>query len=390
MNIHEYQAKAILKEYDLPIPESTVAYTAEEAYEKSQLMSSPKLVVKSQVYTGGRGKAGGIKFANSSTEVREIASELIGKTLVTHQTGPSGELVEAVLLEEPSDIGHEYYISFVLDRSKSRIVLMASTEGGMDIEEVAAKTPEKIIKETIDPLVGLTNFQAANVAFSLKIPNHLRNKFIHTIKKLYQVYSDKDCSILEINPFVLTKEDQLAILDAKFNFDENALYRHPEIEALEGKEEAQSAESVAAKSGLSYIALDGTIGCLVNGAGLAMATMDIINYYGGEPANFLDVGGSANEETVKTGFELILKDQKVEGILVNIFGGIMRCDVIARGIVAAAKTTDITVPLVIRLDGTNALEGKRILEESELPLHAAHSLADGVQQIIALTEKLGD
>ncbi|MGO2695524.1 ADP-forming succinate--CoA ligase subunit beta [Bavariicoccus seileri] len=390
MNIHEYQAKAILKEYDLPIPESTVAYTAEEAYEKSQLMSSPKLVVKSQVYTGGRGKAGGIKFANSSTEVREIASELIGKTLVTHQTGPSGELVEAVLLEEPSDILHEYYLSFVLDRSKSRIVLMASTEGGMDIEEVAAKTPEKIIKETIDPLVGLTNFQAANVAFSLKIPKYLRNKFIHTIKKLYQVYSDKDCSILEINPFVLTKEDQLAILDAKFNFDENALYRQPEIEALEGKEEAQSAESVAAKSGLSYIALDGTIGCLVNGAGLAMATMDIINYYGGEPANFLDVGGSANEATVKTGFELILKDKKVDGILVNIFGGIMRCDVIARGIVEAAKTTDITVPLVIRLDGTNASEGKKILEESDLPLHAAHSLADGVQQIIALTEKLGD
>lgn len=386
MNIHEYQAKDILKSYGIPVPESEVAFTADEAEKISRELDSDKLVVKAQVHTGGRGKAGGIKFASSPEEVRQYSEELIGHRLVTHQTGPEGEEIEAVLLEAPSNIAHEYYLSFVLDRSKQRIVLMASSEGGMDIEEVAASTPEKIHRETIDPLVGLTPFQAVNTAFAIGIPNELRNKFVSIVQTLYQIYMEKDCSILEINPFVLTEENELLILDAKFNFDESALFRQPEVKQLESKEEAESVESQAAEYGLSYIALDGTIGCLVNGAGLAMATMDIINYYGGEPANFLDVGGGADEETVKRGFEFILNDEKVEGILVNIFGGIMRCDIIAKGIVAAAKTTEINVPLVVRLDGTNAEEGKRILNESGLDIIAANSLAEGAEKVIASTK----
>lgn len=384
MNIHEYQAKAILKEYGVPVPESQVAFTGKEAYEVARGMKSEQLVVKAQVHTGGRGKAGGIKFANNPDEAKDFSEQLIGEKLVTHQTGPEGELIEAVLLEAPSDIAHEYYLSFVLDRSQAKVVLMASSEGGMDIEEVAEETPEKIVRETIDPLVGLTPFQATNVAFAIGIPNEVRNKFVAILRTLYQVYMDKDCSILEINPFVLTKSNDLLILDAKFNFDENAMFRQPEVKDLESKEE--SVERQAAEYGLSYIGLDGNIGCLVNGAGLAMATMDIINYFGGEPANFLDLGGGANEETVTKGFQIVLADEKVEGILVNIFGGIVRCDVIANGIVAAAKNTEINVPLVIRLDGTNAEEGKRILNESGLKLHAADSLADGVQQVIELTK----
>lgn len=387
MNIHEYQAKNILKEYNIPVPESEVAFTADEAYEIAQKLDSKELVVKAQVHTGGRGKAGGIKFASSPEEVKEYAGQLIGERLVTHQTGPDGEEIVAVLLEAPSDIAHEYYISFVLDRSKNKIVLMASTEGGMDIEEVAASTPEKILRETVDPLVGLTSFQATDVSYKLGIPHALKNKFVKTLINLYNIYIEKDCSILEINPFVLTKDEDLLILDAKFNFDENALYRQPDIKALEGDDEKESIESQAAEYGLSYIGLDGNIGCLVNGAGLAMATMDIINFYGAEPANFLDVGGAATEETVKKGFEIILNDDRVEGILVNIFGGIMRGDVIANGIVAAAKDTEINVPLVVRLDGTNAEEGKKILNELGLDIVAADSLAEGAQKIIELSKK---
>ena len=390
MNIHEYQAKNMLKQYSVPVPESEVAFSAEEAYKKAQQMTKEKLVVKSQVYTGGRGKAGGIQFANNAEEVKKYADQLIGKNLVTHQTGTKGELIVAVLLEVSSDIEHEYYLSFVLDRSKNRAVLMASTEGGMDIEEVAENTPEKIVRETIDPLVGLTDFQATNVAFAINIPNNLRQQFVKIVQKLYQLYLGKDCSILEVNPFVLTKDEDLFVLDAKFNFDESALYRQPEVKALENKKEAESDEAKASEVGLSYIALDGSIGCLVNGAGLAMATMDVISYYGEKPANFLDVGGAANEETVKQGFEFILSDEKVKGVLVNIFGGIMRCDVIAKGIVAATQTAGIRVPLVVRLDGTNAEKGKEILNDSGLELYAVDSLASGAQKVIELTNKQGE
>ena len=385
MNIHEYQAKDILKQFGVPVPESEVAFTPEEAFDKAKEMKSQSLVVKAQVHTGGRGKAGGIKFANSPEEVKEFAKELIGNKLVTHQTGPKGEFIEAVLLEAPSDIAHEYYISFVLDRSKNKVVLMASTEGGMDIEEVAAKTPEKIIKEIIEPLVGLTSFQAMRLAFELGLPKYVMGSFTKIMNKLYEIYMAKDCSILEINPFVLTKSEELLILDAKFNFDENALFRQKDLQTLEAKEERESVEKQAAEYGLSYIGLDGNIGCLVNGAGLAMATMDMINYYGASPANFLDVGGGASEETVQKGFEFILADEKVDGILVNIFGGIMRCDVIAKGIIAATQNIEMKVPLVVRLDGTKAAEGKQILKESGLSIVTADSLADGAQKIIELT-----
>lgn len=386
MNIHEYQAKNILKKYDVPVPPSEVAFSAEEAYSIAKNLPFPNIVVKAQVHTGGRGKAGGIKFAKSPDDVLHFSEELIGHKLVTHQTGPQGERIEAVLLEAPSEIEHEYYLSFVLDRSVNKIVLMASTEGGMDIEEVAEKTPEKILRETIDPLVGLAPFQTTKLAFGLNIPAELRREFSSIITKLYQIYIDLDCSILEINPFVLTKKNELYILDAKFNFDENALYRHPEVQALESDEDKNSVENQAAEYGLSYISLDGNIGCLVNGAGLAMATMDIINYYGASPANFLDVGGGATEETVQKGFEFILQDEKVDGILVNIFGGIMRCDIIARGIIAAVENIGLDVPLVVRLDGTKSKEGKEILDQSELNITAAVSLAEGAQKIIELTK----
>lgn len=386
MNIHEYQAKNILKDYQLPLPQSQVCFTPDEAYSYASQYSDKAWVVKAQVHTGGRGKAGGIKFAESPDQVRQYAQDLIGHSLVTHQTGPQGELIEAVLLEEPSDIKHEYYLSLVLDRSINQVLVMASAEGGMDIEAVAAETPEKILKEPVDPLTGLANFQANNLFYGLGLPRASQKQFVHLVQTLYSIYMDKDCSILEINPLVLTDSDELMILDAKFNFDENALYRQEELAKLQGAKEAESIENQASEKGLSYIGLDGDIGCLVNGAGLAMATMDVINYYGGSPANFLDLGGGANEEAVKYGFEIILNDDRVKGILVNIFGGIVRCDVIAKGIIAAAQTTDIRVPLVVRLDGTNAQEGQQILAESGLNIIAADSLASGAQKIIALAQ----
>lgn len=389
MNIHEYQGKNILKEYNIPVPKSQVASTPEEAVEIAEELNLDRYVVKSQVYTGGRGKAGGIKFAESNEEVREYTEELIGKTLVTNQTGPTGEVVEAVLIEEPSEIEKEYYLSMVLDRASSRVVIIASSEGGMDIEEVSEKTPEKIHRVIIDPLVGLAPFQGRQLAFAIGLTGKDVNTFVKIVTNIYNLFVDKDSSMVEINPLVQTKAGEIVALDAKFSFDENALYRQPKIAELRSKEEQESVEQQAADIGLSYIPLDGNIGNLVNGAGLAMATMDIIKHYGGKPANFLDVGGSATAEMVQQALEFILSDEQVEGIFVNIFGGIMRCDTIAKGVVAAVKEIDLDLPLVVRLDGTNVDEGRKILQESGLELTNVSTLAEGAEAIVSLVEGKG-
>ncbi|SIS90935.1 ADP-forming succinate--CoA ligase subunit beta [Alicyclobacillus vulcanalis] len=383
MNIHEYQAKAILAEFGVKVPRGKVAFTVEEAVEAAKELGG-KAVVKAQIHAGGRGKAGGVKVSKSLEEVEANARELLGKTLVTHQTGPQGRVVRRLLIEELTNIQKEYYIGLVLDRAQGRLVMMASQEGGVEIEEVAAQHPEKIFRETIDPLTGLTPFQANNLAYKLELPQDAVRKAAQFMMALYNAYVAKDCSIAEINPLVLTAEGDIIALDAKLNFDDNALYRHPEIVSLRDEDEEDPKEIEASKYGLSYIALDGNIGCMVNGAGLAMATMDTIKYYGGEPANFLDVGGGASEEKVTAAFKIILSDPKVKGILVNIFGGIMKCDVIANGVVAAAKQVGLDKPLVVRLEGTNVEEGKKILNESGLQLVAADSLADAAQKIVAL------
>lgn len=383
MNIHEYQAKAVLAKYGVAVPQGSVAFTVEEAVEAAKALGG-KAVVKAQIHAGGRGKAGGVKLAKSLDEVKAHASELLGKVLVTHQTGPAGKVVKRLLIEQLTDIKKEYYIGVVLDRASGRVVMMASAEGGMEIEEVAAKTPEKIFRETVDPATGLNPYQARNLAFSIGIPNELVNKAVKFMTALYHAFVDKDCSIAEINPLVETGDGQIMALDAKLNFDDNALYRHPEIQELRDLDEEDPKETEASKFGLSYIALDGNIGCMVNGAGLAMATMDTIKYYGGEPANFLDVGGGASEEKVTEAFKIILSDSKVKGILVNIFGGIMKCDIIANGVVAAARQIGLDKPLVVRLEGTNVELGKKILNESGLNIVAADSLADAAQKMVAL------
>ncbi|MED3731746.1 ADP-forming succinate--CoA ligase subunit beta [Geobacillus stearothermophilus] len=383
MNIHEYQAKEILRSYGVSVPNGRVAFTVDEAVEAAKALGTPVCVVKAQIHAGGRGKAGGVKVAKSLEEVRTYASELLGKVLVTHQTGPEGKEVKRLLIEEGCDIQKEYYIGLVVDRATSRVVLMGSEEGGTEIEEVAAKTPEKIFKEYIDPAVGLQAFQARRLAFNINIPKHLVNQAVKFMMGLYQVFVDKDCSIAEINPLVVTGDGKVMALDAKLNFDSNALYRHPDVLEYRDLDEEDPKEVEASKYDLNYIALDGNIGCMVNGAGLAMATMDIIKYYGGEPANFLDVGG-ASEEKVTEAFKIILSDPNVKGIFVNIFGGIMKCDVIASGIVAATKQVGLTLPLVVRLEGTNVELGKKILEESGLNITAAESMADGAQKIVEL------
>ncbi|WP_126426349.1 ADP-forming succinate--CoA ligase subunit beta [Brevibacillus marinus] len=386
MNIHEYQGKEILKQYGVKVPEGRVAFTVDEAVEAAKELGTQVVVVKAQIHAGGRGKAGGVKVAKNLDEVRTYASELLGKVLVTHQTGPEGKEVKRLLIEQGCDIQKEYYVGVVVDRSTGRVTMMASEEGGTEIEEVAARTPEKIFKEVIDPVVGLTPFQARRLAFAINIPNHLVNKAAKFMLGLYEAFVDKDCSIAEINPLVVTGDGEVMALDAKLNFDSNALFRHPEILELRDLSEEDEKEIEASKYDLSYIALDGNIGCMVNGAGLAMATMDIIKYYGGEPANFLDVGGGASEEKVTEAFKIILSDQKVKGIFVNIFGGIMKCDVIANGIVAAAKQVQLDRPLVVRLEGTNVELGKRILNESGLQIVAADSMADGAQKIVSLVQ----
>ncbi|MFD2682845.1 ADP-forming succinate--CoA ligase subunit beta [Bacillus seohaeanensis] len=382
MNIHEYQGKEILRNYGVSVPNGRVAFTPDEAVEAAKTLNSSVYVVKAQIHAGGRGKAGGVKIAKSLDEVRTYAEELIGKTLVTHQTGPEGKEVKRLLIEEGCDIKKEYYVGLVLDRATSQVVLMASEEGGTEIEEVAEKTPEKIFKEYIDPVVGLTGFQARRIAFNINIPNELVGKAAKFMLGLYNVYVQKDCSIAEINPLVVTGDGNVMALDAKLNFDSNALYKQKDILEYRDLDEEDAKEIEASKYDLSYISLDGNIGCMVNGAGLAMATMDIIKHYGGDPANFLDVGGGATAEKVTEAFKIILSDEDVKGIFVNIFGGIMKCDVIAEGVVEAAKQIGLEVPLVVRLEGTNVDLGKKILNESGLNIIAAESMADGAQKIV--------
>jgi len=384
MNIHEYQGKEILRQYGVSVPNGRVAFTVDEAVEAAKELGTEVVVVKAQIHAGGRGKAGGVKVAKSLDEARTYAEEILGKTLVTHQTGPEGKEVKRLLIEEGCDITKEYYIGLVLDRATDSVVLMASEEGGTEIEEVAEKTPEKIFKEVIDPVVGLTGFQARRIAFNINIPASLINKASKLMINLYTAFVDKDCSIAEINPLVVTGDGDVMALDAKLNFDDNAIYRHKDIAEYRDLDEEDAKEIEASKHGLSYISLDGNIGCMVNGAGLAMATMDIIKHYMGDPANFLDVGGGATEEKVKEAFKIILSDQNVKGIFVNIFGGIMKCDIIATGVVAAAKELGLDVPLVVRLEGTNVDLGKKILKESGLNITAAESMADGAQKIVSL------
>ncbi|NHC39534.1 ADP-forming succinate--CoA ligase subunit beta [Bacillus sp. MM2020_1] len=386
MNIHEYQGKEILRKYGVAVPNGKVAFTVEEAVEAAKELGTQVCVVKAQIHAGGRGKAGGVKVAKNLDEVRTYASEILGKTLVTHQTGPEGKEVKRLLIEEGCDIKKEYYVGLVLDRATSRVVLMASEEGGTEIEEVAEKTPEKIFKEEIDPVVGLQPFQARRIAFNINIPKELINQAVKFMTALYNAYIEKDCSIAEINPLVVTGDGKVMALDAKLNFDSNALYRQKDILEYRDLEEEDAKEIEASKYDLSYVALDGNIGCMVNGAGLAMSTMDIIKHYSGDPANFLDVGGGATAEKVTEAFKIILSDPNVKGIFVNIFGGIMKCDVIAEGIVEAAKQVGLSVPLVVRLEGTNVDLGKKILSESSVDIIAAESMADGAQKIVSLVK----
>ncbi|EJQ86014.1 ADP-forming succinate--CoA ligase subunit beta [Bacillus toyonensis] len=384
MNIHEYQGKAVLKSYGVSVPNGKVAFTVEEAVEAAKELGTDVCVVKAQIHAGGRGKAGGVKVAKNLEEVRTYAESILGTTLVTHQTGPEGKGVKRLLIEEGCDIKKEYYVGLVLDRATSQVVLMASEEGGTEIEEVAEKTPEKIFKEYIDPAVGLQGFQARRIAFNINIPKELVGQAVKFMMGLYRAFIEKDCSIAEINPLVTTGDGKVMALDAKLNFDSNALYRHKDILELRDLDEEDSKEVEASKYDLNYIPLDGNIGCMVNGAGLAMATMDIIKHYHGDPANFLDVGGGATAEKVTEAFKIILSDKNVKGIFVNIFGGIMKCDVIAEGVIEATKQVGLELPLVVRLEGTNVELGKKILNESGLNIVAAESMADGAQKIVSL------
>src|SRR5690625_3211908 len=390
MNIHEYQGKNILRQYGVNVPNGHVAYSVDEAVEYAKRLNSDVKVVKAQIHAGGRGKAGGVKIAKNLDEVRTYAKEILGKVLVTPQTGPEGKEVKRLLIEEGCNIDEEYYIGLVLDRNSSKIVLMGSEEGGMEIEEVAAETPEKIFKEEIDPAVGLTGFQARRLAFNLNFPNEVINKVAKLLLNLYKAFVEKDCMIAEINPLVTTKENDVLALDAKINFDGNALYRQKDILELRDLDEEYENEIEASKFDLSYIQLDGNIGCMVNGAGLAMATMDIIKYEGGNPANFLDVGGDATPEKVAEAFKIILSDKEVKGILVNVFGGIMKCDYIAEGIITATKQLDLSIPLVVRLEGTNVDLGKKLLNDSGLNITAADSMGDGAQKIVQMVKEAGN
>ena len=389
MNIHEYQGKEVLRKYGVTVPNGKVAFSVEEAVCAAKKLGSQVCVVKAQIHAGGRGKAGGVKVAKNINEVESYAKEILGKTLITHQTGPEGKVVKRLLIEEGCDIKKEYYIGLVLDRVTSRVVLMASEEGGTEIEEVAAKTPEKIFKEIIDPAIGLASFQALRIAFNINIPKELINQAVNFMMGLYNAFIEKDCSIAEINPLVITGDGKVMALDAKLNFDDSALYRHPDILEYRDLDEEDEKENRASKYDLNYVTLDGSIGCMVNGAGLAMATLDIIHYYGGEPANFLDVGGSTTVDKVSEAFKIILSDEKVQGIFVNIFGGIVKCDFIAQGVVEAAKQVGLTVPLVVRLEGTNVEIGKEILRNSGIEIVVADSMADGAEKIVSLVKDRG-
>jgi succinyl-CoA synthetase beta subunit len=384
VNIHEYQAKEIFRKYNVPVPRGKVAFTVDEAVEAAKELGGNLWVVKAQIHAGGRGLGGGVKLAKSLDEVRHWADEILGMTLVTHQTGPEGKVVHKVYIEEGADIAKEYYLGMLLDRAAEMPVMMASTEGGMEIEKVAAETPEKIVKVTIDPTIGFQGFHGRKLAFGLGLPKEEVGTFVKFASALYNAYMDNDAEMVEINPLIKTGDGKFLALDAKMGFDDNALYRHPDISEMRDLEEEEPTELEAKEHGLSYIKLDGNVGCMVNGAGLAMATMDIIKHEGGEPANFLDVGGGANPETVAKGFEIILKDPNVKAIFVNIFGGIVRCDRVANGILEATKITDVNVPVVVRLDGTNAEEAAEILKNAKIDnIIAAENLADGARKAVA-------
>jgi len=383
MKIHEYQGKELLKKFGVTTPRGIPCFSVDEAVKAAETLGGKVWVVKAQIHAGGRGKGGGVKVAKSMDEVRTYAGQILGMQLVTHQTGPAGQKVRRLLIEEGADIKKEYYVAALTDRATQKVAMMASSEGGMDIEEVAHKTPEKIIKVFVDPATGLTDAQASELANGIGVPAGSLAQAVDTLKKLYTCYMETDSSLAEINPLILEGNGGIKALDAKFNFDANALYRHPEIVAYRDLDEEDADEIEASKFDLAYISLDGNIGCLVNGAGLAMATMDTIKLFGAEPANFLDVGGGATTEKVTEAFKIMLKNPKVKGILVNIFGGIMKCDTIAEGVVAAAKETHLSVPLVVRMKGTNEDLGKKILKESGLPIISADTMADAAAKIVA-------
>jgi succinyl-CoA synthetase beta subunit len=391
MNIHEYQAKELLRRYGVAVPQGKVAWTAEEAVEAARTLPGPVYVVKSQIHAGGRGAGrfahdpdgkGGVRVVKSVDAVREAAAAMIGKVLVTKQTGPAGRTVSRVYVEEGCDIARELYLSLLVDRATGRVTIIASTEGGMEIEEVAAKHPEKILKAAVDPASGISGFHARKLAFGLGLSGKQVAAFTRFVLAMYRAFLELDCAIVEVNPLVVTGAGEVLALDAKVSFDDNALFRHPDLSDLRDEAEMDEKEIEAARYDLNYVALDGEIGCMVNGAGLAMATMDIIKLYGSSPANFLDVGGGASQEKVTAAFKIITTDPKVKAILVNIFGGIMKCDIIARGVVAAAKELDLKVPLVVRLEGTNVDLGKRILTESGLAIIAADNLADAAEKVV--------
>ena len=386
MKIHEYQGKDILRKFGVPVPRGIVAFTVQEAVEAAQKLGGPVWVVKAQIHAGGRGKGGGVKLARSIDEVRKLAGEILGMQLVTHQTGPAGQKVRRLLIEDGADIRKEYYVSVVTDRASQRVALMASSEGGMNIEEVAHDTPEKIIKVFVDPATGLTSAQAQELAIGIGVPASSTAQCVDVLQKLYQCYMQTDASLVEINPLILEGSGNIKALDAKFNFDSNALFRQTEIVAYRDLDEEDPAEVEASKFDLAYISLDGSIGCLVNGAGLAMATMDTIKLYGAEPANFLDVGGGATPEKVTEAFKIMLKNPKVKAILVNIFGGIMKCDTIATGVITACRATNLTVPLVVRMKGTNEELGKKMLAESGLPIISADTMAEAAQKVVAAVQ----
>lgn len=381
MKIHEYQAKEILRKFKVPVPEGMAAFTVDEAVSAAEKIGGNVWVVKAQIHAGGRGKGGGVKVAKSLDEVRSYTEQILGMNLVTHQTGPEGRLVKRLLIEQGINIDRELYLGITLDRAQSKNVIMVSTEGGVEIEKVAAETPEKILKETIDPSVGIQTYQARKLAFGLGLQGDQLKNAVKFILSLYNAYEDTDASLAEINPLVVTKEGNVIALDAKMNFDDNALYRHPDILEYRDLDEEEPLEIEASKYNLNYIKLDGNVGCMVNGAGLAMATMDIIKLAGGEPANFLDVGGGANKETVANGFKIILSDKNVKAILINIFGGIVRCDRVAQGVIDAVKEINVQVPIVVRLEGTNAEEAGVLLNESGLKFEVAQSLQEAAQKV---------
>ncbi len=383
MKIHEYQGKEILRQFGVPVPRGIPAFTVQEAVEAAQKLGGPVWVVKAQIHAGGRGKGGGVKVAKSIEQVKELAEQILGMQLKTHQTGPEGQKVRRLYIEDGADIKKEYYVSLVTDRATQKVAVIASSEGGMDIEEVAHSTPEKIVTELVDPLTGLGQAQALKIANAIGLSGGSADQAADVLQKLYKCYMDTDASLVEINPLNCDSKGNIIALDSKFNFDANALFRHPEIVALRDLDEEDPAEIEASKFDLAYISLDGDIGCLVNGAGLAMATMDTIKLFGGEPANFLDVGGGATPEKVTEAFKIMLKNPKVKAILVNIFGGIMKCDTIATGVITACKAVNLQVPLVVRMKGTNEELGKKMLAESGLPIISADTMAEAAQKVVA-------